>query len=470
MNVSSGLCCFMFITILVFFIFVTMPFVEFPMPIPRFSYGFEANLALFPAMALVLFSFASNITHSNRKSAIDIGLYNLFLWCLFLMLYNTIVTLAAGVTGHLYFSDQVKTGLLFIVNVLFMFLIGYCAYVTTSLRLSTVKIILFLRISFLILFFICLLQLTFSLDIFESVRNIYFKFYRYLEGGWGGADQWGMPYVLMSFRLNGSTQEASTLAILISLFYLPFFLADFIFSSNNKIVSFLYLLLALLILVLSFSSTALLVVALSIFLVFINKKDGGLFLTLLVAMFLCFILFYFLSEDMIDMLVEFNPITKLSSSDDMSTNTRFALIVAALFSLLNNPLNLVLGVGYGNFTAELLKFIPDWALSNQELYGYITNRDLKIHSFIIGKLYSFGLFGMFFFFVYPILILVGNINSIKSSIDKTENKIDLFTYYSARFFFIFFGVLSMSALDDRAFYLWFFVFYHYNNLRNINCD
>lgn len=438
-----------------------MPFVEFPLP--RFSYGFEANLAIFPAVFFVLLYIIKVIINNVITSEVS----NLFIWCLIVMIYNTIVGFFGEFYGDTFFVEIVKTSLLFMVNVGFFFFIGICALEISSFQFSSIRILLFVRVSFFILVIVCFFQVLFSFDVASIFRDVYSLYYRYFEGRWGGKDEFGIPYVSQTLRLNGTTQEASTLAILVSLFYLPFFLSEYI--SKHNLRSVFCLIFCVLILLFSMSSTSILILFGIMLIVFIDKpRRGGMIIAS--VLFFIFGVLWFVPDNLIDLLIEFNPLTKISASENMSTNTRVAFVYSALLSVLSNPINFIFGFGYGNFGLDLLKNIPDWALGNPEVYDYLVRRDMRIHSFVMSRLYDFGFFGFLLFIFYPVRSYFINLMAVHKKCSLNHSDDAAFYYNAAKYFIVSFLFLSFSGLDDRAFYIWFFVFFHYGKLRSLLLD
>ncbi|MFL9799095.1 O-antigen ligase family protein [Vibrio cyclitrophicus] len=310
-----------------------------------------------------------------------------------------------------------------------------------------------LHTSNLIVIFVCILQLNSLFDVISPVSAIYnnFLFY-FFEGRWGG---WGnfsstnisseilylsnittSPIVLNIKRLSGTFQEPASLAIYCSLALLPL-LFSFIESGKWHPYRFYMfsLFLAPVLIFFTVSSTGFLVLFVDItilifFLSFKKNKAKLIFLYFLFGAIIIILMPYIYEK-----LYVFE---KLITVGDDSSSTRYGSIFAAVNLFLDNPF----GVGYGNHTALLPDYIPDWGLTIEN-----TKSSVALHSLIMRVVVDFGVIGI------GVLIYI-----LRAFYITTKRICEPDDSTFARYFFINVIIISISDLPFNEIWL-IFIFY-----------
>ncbi|MGG3640558.1 hypothetical protein ABES38_04110 [Bacillus gobiensis] len=254
-------------------------------------------------------------------------------------------------------------------------------------------------ISLVIILIICFVQLfyVFAPSIFEPIVSLIGKT---LEARWGGKDATEIngtgfynlgSYVQTTQRINGLTEEASSLATQLFVIFVPFLLSSIknrynVFLKNRKNILSLYITLVMILLLLMFARTTAGFLFSGIILVLlinkINKiqKTFVVFITVLIGLII--INYNFRSEYITESVNNY-----LINKDENSVTNR----LGSTFALLKISLhNFLLGVGWEYHTYYIFENLPEWAKHNSEYYNFIERKEYPIMSVILSWVAGFG--------------------------------------------------------------------------------
>ncbi|MGG0750462.1 hypothetical protein ABE107_15340 [Priestia megaterium] len=220
----------------------------------------------------------------------------------------------------------------------------------------------------------------------------------YLEGKWGGKDAnlaLNSYYTMGSYvetvkRINGLTEEASNMATLFFVAFIPFLLASIknrynVFNQNKNTKKLhVTLILMVVILISAKTSSGILfgIVALVLAYRYFDKKYQ---LLVLACSFVAIIIFigYGIQNNYFEYLIQNFILSKNENSMSNRTGGTIALLKASFFGFFT-------GVGYEYHAYYIGTYLPEWARHNIEYFDSVKNRDFPILSVLLGWLTDYG--------------------------------------------------------------------------------
>ena len=226
-------------------------------------------------------------------------------------------------------------------------------------------------------------------------------------------------------RFNGLSPEPAWLAGQIILFMLPLTLSMILSKETYGLISFFryksfikieyyYFLLSIIGVVISGSRTGIIGMIIIIFsaLIFYNKslKESLNYIKILSILLFIF-LFIFLAFQNDYNFSLLNALDSSNSFEEFAGQSYFAprasLAYASLDIFISHPF---FGIGINQFALYYPDFIPDWALNEPEVVGWLSGNDVNPKNFILRLLSECGLFGFIIFFSFILSHFIKNKN------------------------------------------------------------
>ncbi|MDT0148375.1 hypothetical protein Q9R38_17785 [Priestia aryabhattai] len=281
----------------------------------------------------------------------------------------------------------------------------------------------------------------------------------YLEARWGGKEanlSLDSYYLMGSYaetvkRINGLTEEASSMATLFFVAFIPFLLASIknrynLFHQNrNTKRLYITLILMVIILISAKTSSGILfgILALVLAYRYFNKRYQ---LLVLACAFVAIIIFigYGIQNNYFEYIIQNFILSKNENSISTRTGGTIALLKSSFFGFFT-------GVGYEYHAYYIGTYMPEWARHNIEYFQAVKNRDFPIVSVALGWLTDYGVLvvGLVFWYVR------NKLKSFKKNVEilqKQGNSEEMLfvTLYDAMRYYLIFALLASCLL-----YVWY---------------
>jgi len=330
----------------------------------------------------------------------------------------------------------IKKELAYIIFLIILYFHFYSIYLFKNENFNLFSI-LYKSIIYISIFVILINYLQLGYMVFPSLfDSIITLFANTIESKWTGSifdESWhdfyaiDGSYVKTTLRLSGLMEEAPENASMIFMGIMPFLLGKILINIrfrntlNGSYLEFILLLNFLLILVASRSSSGILFFVIDLFLLIYLLSRSSLKYMIFAISIISFLIlsgmFFFLEGDNAGILLHF--ITKTVDIDNMSTNSRLAIVFATGEIFFNNML---FGIGRTVTEFAISDYLPIWSQGNKEVEFWIATNTYPQLSRFLGFIAEFGLLGfsILFYIIYRIHKKLNYLSKLKQDIQSEQ--------------------------------------------------